>query len=38
MFDHFWISTGWLEMERPDEEEIAGSCPLLWDFWGLGFM
>jgi hypothetical protein len=34
----FGTSTGWSKMERPGEAEIAGSRPLLWDFWGLGFM
>jgi hypothetical protein len=29
----FGTSTGWLKTEHPGKAEIAGSHPLLWDFW-----
>jgi hypothetical protein len=33
MFDHFWDFDRLVEEKVPDEAEITGSRPLLWDFW-----
>jgi hypothetical protein len=38
VFDQFWDFDGSVEDGAPGEAEIAGSRPILRDFWVLGFM
>jgi hypothetical protein len=33
VFDHFWDFDKLVEDEASGDAEIAGSLPLLWDFW-----